>query len=236
MHVDLFFNGCSFTEGGELEGIEKDYEYRRLNRFSHVVGERLNKTYENIGSCGASNDRIVRTTIDWFKQGNTCDVAIIQFTEPSRVEWYDDDGTAHKISTWHADNKSYKHSNRMSLYYKIMDSKGVQVNNYYKNIFLLETYFELRGIKYYFMNMADPKLPNHISSTWKDHCKNQNFICITNIIGTMNNPKNNIYYCEDLYSKNKKDPRCRFLTGGHPNALGHQKIAEHIISAINISE
>jgi lysophospholipase L1-like esterase len=87
------------------------------------------------------------------------------------------------------------------------------------------------------MNMADPKLPNHhISSTWKDHCRNQNFIRITDLIGNRHNPKNKIYYCEDLYTKNKKDHRCRFLNGTHPNALGHQKIAEHIISAINISE
>jgi hypothetical protein len=236
MHIDLLFNGCSHTEGGELEGIERNYEYQRLNRFSHIVSERLNKTYENISISGESNDRIVRTTIDWFESGNTCDVAIIQFTDLLRFEWFGENGKQYSFSIWNAANKNNEHSNKMSLYYKLIDTEGARINNYYKNIFLLETYFELRGIKYYFMNMADPKLPNHISSTWKDHCKNQNFICITNIIGTMNNPKNNIYYCEDLYSKNKKDPRCRFLTGGHPNALGHQKIAEHIISAINISE
>ena len=221
MHVDLLFCGCSFTEGGELEGIEKDYEYQRLNRFSHIVSERLNKTYKNISSSGISNDTIVRTTIDWFEQGNTCDMAIIQLTRYNRIEWYDDNGNPVKFSAWMQDVRSY--SNRM--YYSFIDNEAVRVNNYYKNLFLLETYFELKGIKHYFLTLESHSM-NKIPSTWKDYHKNNSITKFTDII---NDPT---YYCEDLYSKNKNNRKFASFNGSHPNELGHQKIAQHIIDNI----
>jgi hypothetical protein len=224
MHVNLFFNGCSYTEGQELEGIEKNKEYQRLNRFSHIVSERLNKTYDNISFSGASNDRIVRTTIDWFESGNTCDISIIQLTQYSRIEWHDDNGNPVQFGIWKMNFKSY--NNRM--YYRFIDTEAVRVNNYYKNLFLLETYFELKGIKHYFLTLEHCQM--NISSSWKDRCKNQDIVKITDIIDCF--WKDKTYYCEDLFSKYNKD--CKFLHygGRHPNELGHQKIAEHIIDNI----
>lgn len=225
MHVNLLFNGCSYTEGSELEGIQRDYEYRRLNRFSHIVSERLNKTYDNISLPGVSNDSIVRTTIDWFEQGNTCDIAIIQFTIYNRVEWYDNNGNPVKFAPQRKDLKLC--NNRM--YYKFIDNEAVGVNNYYKNLFLLETYFELKGIKHYFLTLENRDL-NDIPSSWKDHCKNQNIVKIADLIDSF--WKDKTYYCEDLFSKYNKDRKFLYYIGAHPNELGHQKIAEHIIDNI----
>jgi hypothetical protein len=50
MHYNLLFNGCSFTYGWELGGINNDEEHQRTHRFSHLVAEHYGKTYNNISS------------------------------------------------------------------------------------------------------------------------------------------------------------------------------------------
>lgn len=90
MHYNLLFNGCSFTEGAELQGITNNYEYRNTHRFSHVVSDLTGLTYANISKHGSSNKRILRTTVGWFEKGNTCDHATIQWTNRSRLEIFAD--------------------------------------------------------------------------------------------------------------------------------------------------
>ena len=87
MHYNFLFSGCSWTFGSELEGISDDQEHRRKHRYSHLIAKKYNKTYDNIAEGGSSNDRIIRKTIEWFEQGNTCDIAIIQFTLVCRIEY-----------------------------------------------------------------------------------------------------------------------------------------------------
>ena len=84
MHVNLFFCGDSVTFGMELEPEHEEY------RFSNLVATDKNLTHHNRSLSGACNDWIVKHAIKFFREGNTCDTAIIQFSAPERwLYWCD---------------------------------------------------------------------------------------------------------------------------------------------------
>ena len=57
---NILFNGCSFVYGDEL--VNKN------ERFSYIISKHYNIPEINIAKCGSSNERIIRTTIDYIKQ------------------------------------------------------------------------------------------------------------------------------------------------------------------------
>lgn len=95
----LLANGCSFTWGGGLESFFQKDDDDTLNDsireelvWPHHLGKMLNRDTVNLGMGCGSNERIVRTTIEWISQqspetlANT--VAVIQWTEYFRGEYY----------------------------------------------------------------------------------------------------------------------------------------------------
>jgi hypothetical protein len=240
MHYNILFNGCSYTNGSELQGKENNFEFRRLNRFSHIISERMDKTYENIAMGGNSNDRIIRSTIDWFKSGNTCDLAIIQFTSISRFEFishYD----AHPVNfapganiplLWETEakiqnKKDYNDAkSAFESYYKYVYNDNIGLYNFYKNLFILETYFEANKIPYYFIKLSTDRgwLDTHKKEVhWRSNCKHT-YSSIPAINGTILEVEDKINFTKD-YSKDGYPA----LNGQHPSVLGHQKIADYII-------
>lgn len=95
----LYTNGCSWTWGGGLHDLFKrkdgtiDDEYRLKllwpGHLSRLI--KADKVVNLAAACG-SNQRIVRTTIDWISKQNKSDlentVAVIQFSEWNRFEKY----------------------------------------------------------------------------------------------------------------------------------------------------
>jgi hypothetical protein len=230
MHYNLLFNGCSWTYGAELEGINNDTEHQRTHRFSHLVAEHFGMSYDNISKSGISNDLIVENTIKWFEDGNTCDIVIIQFTQKSRTIWYDNNGKKQNIGT--KKNPSNDKTNLVSnLYYKTFYSDKFGNISGCKNLFILEQYFKNKDIKYILIELATWKESViTFDNPWGSFCENKSLKNLFDIIGGhsfMEKYKN--YYCQSMNDK-KKFP---FLIGGHPNELGHQKIANYLIDQIN---
>ena len=54
-HPDIYFNGCSFVQGMELQD-------RFNNCFTHLVAEHFTTTLSRSSRIGGSNDRILRVT------------------------------------------------------------------------------------------------------------------------------------------------------------------------------
>lgn len=247
MHYNLLFNGCSFTEGGELEGINKDFKYRDQHRYSHIVSEKLGKTYDNISVSGNSNDRIVRETLEWFNAGNTCDLAIIQWSDISRVE-YISPYAKHPVTFnppfvvtgWVGIKKDHEeiklaHEHFYKHYYNPM----LGIYNFYKNLYILEQFFEKNNINYFMIKLSPyffignqiPKSllnddPNDlINFYWKTLCKHD-FFTIPSIKDTM------IGRDKENFTPNYTHLGFKYLMGTHPSELGHQKIANYIIKEI----
>ena len=78
--MKIFFNGCSWTYGHELEDGER-------SRFSSLLGKTFNAEVVNISKPGGSNHRLLRSTYEYCNP-STYDVAVLQFTLPARTEYY----------------------------------------------------------------------------------------------------------------------------------------------------
>ena len=234
MKTDLFFCGDSDTWGAELEGLEGDHAKRESLRFSNLVAQDLGKTHHNISKSGACNDWIVKQTVDWFEAGNTCDAAIIQFSEPRRWGYYDKKGVYESM----AGQKGWGHSGikedqliAHKAYYESVWSLHLELDNYYKNLFFLSNYLNykiategsysyMKKPKVIFNTLTKrPKLgQGHYetvkSNSWYDLCKNIAVGEHGRLIGKNRCP---------LIDRNK------FLGGTHPNPQGHRNIADDIL-------
>ena len=83
----IFCNGCSWTWGDELKNPEK-------SRYSTLLGQMFDAEVTNIALGGTSLHRLLRSTYEQCDP-TKYDLAILQFTYPSRTEYYIDG--KHKI-------------------------------------------------------------------------------------------------------------------------------------------
>lgn len=227
MHYNLLFNGCSFTAGAELDGVEADVNYRDKHRFSHVVSEKTGLSYCNISKGGSSNSAILSRTVEWFEQGNTCDHVIIQWTARIRRDYI----------------------NEQCEYYSIFPTSALRtVPNQYQRI----TRKRMDFWKHYqhIHSFIDDQYNQDMCMYWmeyflKDKCSLFYLkLCVDNPTKI---PEQ--YYEISAYHKYKSNKKIHFIAedildrstdycthipgtlilGTHPNELGHQKIADYII-------
>ena len=230
MHYNLLFNGCSFTEGAELEGFNKNYEYRDNNRFSHVVGELTGLTYANISKGGASNDRILRTTMEWFEEGNTCDHAIIQWTSRPRIEYFSEKILVDCNTT----PNYYSIYPNMSILNRLGESILQDISNIQNNsndqhnedrcMYWMEKLLKDKCSFDYLKLRRQLKVCDEYYETGT-YYKYRTKFPITYIRGDILSEKTDTD--EDYCYTYKK---VKTLKGGHPSKLGHRKIAEYIIN------
>lgn len=219
-HYNILFCGDSWTYGSELDQLNPElYEYRRRNRFSHIVSEKLNKTYYNISEAGASNDWITYHAIDWFESGNTCDIAVIQFSKYGRISYYDTRNKAYKTFFLSELVKSVKNQDYI-VKNLINDYAGYQ--NYFKNLFVLNNYLKNRGVKIIYLTIQS-SLSFEDNQYWASYCKDIKMDCLLNIIDRQRGE-----YCIA-----QLDAKSKVLNGYHPSVRGHSVIADHIINRIN---
>lgn len=210
-HYDLLFCGDSWTFGGELDQLNPElYDYRREHRFSHVVSQKLNKTYYNVSRGGVSNDWIVQHTVDWFQRGNSCDIAVIQFTVNSRISFF---------------NKNSYHSRQA---FEIKENIPEYLTNdfnvhqkYKKNLFFLDLYLKSKNVKPIYLTIQKrQKFDEPVF--WELYCKS---IKVQNLVDIMELDRKNNFIKPQTHID-------RSLNGSHPSVKGHIEIANYIISKI----
>ncbi|MFW9829825.1 MAG: hypothetical protein ACFFEY_19815 [Candidatus Thorarchaeota archaeon] len=220
MNYDFFFCGASWAWGGELDLLQpEDPTFREKNRYSHYVGERLNKSYYNVSQPGRSNDWITRSLVDWFEDGNTCSVAVIQFESYVRMSYYNQQGEYITIRP----TTVYRKKDPFAQFYRnyfaecYSDYAGYQM--YAKNLCLVDLYLKDKGVKPIYLTTQRflPELKrDHFGRYSKDIIVKE----FTDIIGE----RNDEFYCSKGYEHN--------TMGWHPNPEGHSKIADYIISQL----
>jgi hypothetical protein len=203
----ILFDGCSYTYGDELENPEKDAFPHLVARMGHRDGAKP-RNYKSLGQCGKSNDGILRTTLD-FCEKYPVSIAVIQFTKFSRREVMRD----LKISKYW--NIHPTNEDDLSIeYYKNIRTLNDDVANYHKNKFLLENYFKLKNIKYFFLNLQKMKfIRGYTPSSWFHMTSQEPVANMKQILGgTRWHPEN-------------------YVTG-HPNKRGHELIAKCVYENI----
>ena len=82
----LLTNGCSWGNGAGLQDRESE-------RWSYHLAKKLNMEDINLSSEGASNDGILRTTVEWLKENKDkfSDVLVlVGWTQMTRTEFFND--------------------------------------------------------------------------------------------------------------------------------------------------
>jgi len=230
MEVGLFFCGDSNTFGEELQGIEDNHDRRIEKRYSTLVSKELGKTHHNISQSGACNDWIVKNVVEWFEAGNTCDIAVIQFSHEARWGYYDENGTyenmpRHSLPYQSNHYQLYTQQNckvtdvlgkipqstreAYEAYCKNIWSEQLQLDNYWKNMFFLRNYLKDK-CKVVWMTLS--RIPKRETNLWSKLCKD-------------------IEIGEQKYmvGDNKCPKILGVLPGTHPNEIGHQNIAKWIL-------
>ena len=88
--MNLFVNGCSFSAGhGEVHDEQGNLTPPLDYVWSNQIADKFDKV-TNYALAGGSNDRILRTTMEYFSKGPVDTIAIIQWTSPIRFEVYNE--------------------------------------------------------------------------------------------------------------------------------------------------
>ncbi len=234
--MKLFTNGCSFTWGSEIyrefvdikdpynpwksyPGFITDEQdtYRKENIWSHHLHKYLNTiSYTNLAENAGSNQRIVRTTLDFFTnllQTNELVndyVAVIQWTEPSRFEVFDSELNSYINIT----NANIKYNvkddyRRKVLTYRLLEDPKNFEQDWFNQMVCLSSFFTLHNLKYLFATMDERDLTFKYSETF-------------NWLG------DNKFDRQILNSHNFRYPL------KHPDLQGHRIIAKRVYNRLQL--
>ena len=198
--MKIYFDGCSWTQGGELENPEKE-------RFSKLICDKLGAEETNHAIGGGSNDRIVRNLLVEHHIKDY-DLAMIQMTSPIRTEYL-------RVDKWRQFKPDWKLS-RMVRGDKELefgaDKKLESADGHEK--FLKHYYNNIANLRYF-----ETKEKIH-RETIRSYCKANN---IPLILSTINRFSNLDFDYVMKVEKATSAPR------KHPNKQGHKIIANDLL-------
>ena len=202
--MKIYFDGCSWTQGAELENEEEE-------RFSKLLCNELGAEETNLAIGGGSNDRIVRNLLIEHNIEDY-DLAIIQMTYPARTEYYNDN-SVHAHKKWVRVNPKQSYST--SMYEKIANFQLKEGKFSEKKAFWREYYTDVTNQEFF-----DNKEKIHFQ-TIKNHCEVKK---VPLILLTINQWTQTTAYQLNL-------PRKQAFTYhryGHPTKETHRLIADDL--------
>ena len=262
----LFVNGCSWTEGHMLHldpevnklvseqgytindifsvfknDVEICYPFKEIyNQYNWagIVAQELDiPNIVNYAIGAASNDRILRTTVDYVKrlteQEKQETFIIIGWTIPDRSELYlnDKQGKAEWCS-WNATQQfstidrihNDEFTKRIDKFWKLyvvdVFDHHPCVQKFFQQSYLLANLLEHHNIKYYFFNSFSPLFGVRDYAPFLEHFKYD--------IDTYTTQTTAMSLNTDFFNFiGDKDELC--LPDRHPNKLGHAMWAQHLL-------
>jgi hypothetical protein len=213
MIKNLLTVGDSFTYGEELSDLLQAWPYQ--------LAKLINANVINLGAPAASNDKILRTTLDNLFRENNLDLVVIGWTSPGRLEFSDELGT---FDIWPGySGSSFKNSNLdwrdelLSYISKYHNSSFLHLR-FLQQVILLQKYLESMNIKYVMVNVLQNEYYKKIQFDGiQDYYKQIN---TTNFLNF-----NHAGMVEWAYGC-KLGPRGHFLEDGHK--IVANKLNEHI--------
>ena len=219
--MKLYFNGCSFVWGDELED-------RKNEAFPFLLQKKINCEILNDSLNGISNQRILRTTLLRDLKGYT---AIIGFTSLYRTEYFSENKNWLRINPTGGNHKEMKDFTMIEHEWLIM--------NFINQVLVLQNYFKYNNIPFFFFlsfanNMDERK---NVLDYWRKYRENKSMAKW-------------MEGYEDLFSHIDKktfpslfDPKQIFknycenagdtpLPGEHPSKESHQLWADYLMDKI----
>lgn len=183
--MKLLANGCSWTAGGTIDLNITRQEVEQLTWPKHLHDLLGTTDFVNLSEGCGSNQRIFRTTLDYLLNNKDEDIiAVIQFTEESRFEYYyplDISNQYENISDrWirvKSNNLTPEIVDRVDKHYNLSQERLVYHNSDIQNIYTyiehceaLSNLFNRFNVKYYFWDFAD--LPNRLPEPFRTYVLN----------------------------------------------------------------
>lgn len=238
--MNLFTNGCSFTWGGSIYPKMYDSTGQLLDYYntSELNQERLSRVWPgqlaqlmNAESCVnlaltcASNERIVRTTLEFFlnpENQNKQWLAIIQWSLPERFEFWSDENNCWAVVSpqWVTFNNPQSTTPAEATDAFLKHVYGMQgyrtyAKKFWTQLVTLSSFFQSRGIDYRYTRLM--RLPHEHLDPWQTEYAITQLPWIgdgrTHDFGQMFDPENK-------------------MPMGHPTALGHEQVAQFIWNSI----
>lgn len=207
------------------------------------LADKLHLNLINDSAGGASNDRIVRTTIDYVRtlspKQRKQTLIIIGWSTPERNEICIND--AHDIPNWYRFNATQKFSESLTLdqtlsaptvqtideFHKLWVSNVLNLHErihcYFRGVYLLSNLLENLGIRYYFFNA----LP----------CCDEHNINIQHNFGSWlgwHNNHSNIRRMDSAMFHFVDEHNYKIAPGGHPLVEAHAAWAEELLHDLTI--
>ena len=167
--MKLFTNGCSFTWGAEIWSEELNFigipekvpynlnQFREEKVYSGILHQKLNTSeLHNLSYGGASNQRIVRTTLEFFinhiNKGLPVDdfLAVIQWTRPERFEVYDTASGCYVSMLPNCSVPGLPPDRFKFLQNRFFENPINYLDNFNISCVTLSSFFDLHKIKYVF--------------------------------------------------------------------------------------
>lgn len=241
--MKLFTNGCSFTWGGAIypslyddQGNLLDHQnsspinQQRLSQVwpAHLAGLCKAEKYANLSIGCGSNQRILRTTFDYFSnlmyrsEWSNDWTAVIQWSIPYRFEHWDE-----KTNSWtmcipngsmtskKTDHKEHLRIDEFAKHIWINFNDKTYSQQYYSQVVGLSSFFEKHNIPYWFSNL-DTTVLDYLEDHQRQYLQNQ-----VSWIG------DNVYKSFGSLFEQR-----HHSDSGHPSLLGHQQIAHSIYNLI----
>ena len=164
----IYWNGCSFVQGAENPSEDQ---------FVTLVGEHFKVDWHRDSKVGGSNDRIWRTSMDYFLRGGKADLAIIVWSGINRFEYLNKKNNTWRSAVWvkHSFNKAtleltkdsevHFHPDMTLSQWHGIQGYASKVRNMTSNLIesmnymiSLKYFFEAKGIPYLFYNMSDGQI------------------------------------------------------------------------------
>ena len=194
----IYTNGCSFTYGYEL-----DVPFKQA--WPNILAKKLNTTVANFGENNSDNQRILQTTIDFFK---------MRPTNQTLVDIADDWYPYYAIIQW----STYVRFDTIPQEIVLNDDANTEeylLDKYFVQVRIMQDFFDLHNIPYLMFNAFDNEkvIPNS-TSKFKDMIDTKYFIgwpdesVVNWVYGMPHKPK------------------------GHPGEEAHVRIAEIVYENI----
>lgn len=233
----LFANGCSLTEGHELGGvtpnsngvlISVDPVYKENNAWPKLLANKLNMDCVNHAQAGGSNDRIIRTTLDWtatYLQDNKAEdlFVVIGWTSSNRTEFNINGQWCHILPQWETAYEDRIVRKVHKFYKTYIYDEDVDAERKIRNVLLLQSWLKVNKISYIFCNclIGDSSPLKYETRTGKE-------------LNISNNIDSKLYYGYNnpvMYMNNV----CKGLPHGqrgHPLGEGHKLWADTLYKYI----
>ncbi len=158
--MTLLTNGCSFTWGAELDDREL--------RFGRLLSNKIDCDLIDISKNGSSNERILRTTLDYLNEPNTNLndlMVVIGWSGIARTEFFWGGGWANITPTMIGTDEI------ATYYYTHIQSVRQDNLSFYNQVLLLQLLLEKHSIKYFMFRHDDGNTPQMIKDGTKQEVK-----------------------------------------------------------------